>query len=791
MNVLSFSGNLHRGALLVVAAVLAWTAPVSAAAPAEQIANGGFEKGREGWRELWTRDKDAGRVALDEQVARGGQQAIRVTHTGRRDWSLQSKSYLSVKPGDVFELTGWLKIDGDGRAHLAVVTYAPKDKPLAWLYGGSTVQGPSDWRRVRRRFIVPEGVVKILPRLTGELPATVWADDLSLRKVGDIASMRADMPETVSCESKALRVTLHTADGTLSVQDRRTGRTWRQRAAQQAGLVMKAEGGKGIRFRWHHVPSGIDVDVRVQPDGDKPELLVTLAGKGELPGELALPHPFVTDAGTHLIVPMNEGVTYPVDDASIRPKRLIAYGGHGICMAFWGVTDGKAGQMAILETPDDAVIRIDRIDGLLVVSPRWAPQRGRFGYERRLRYVFFDSGGYVAMCKRYRRHAQKIGWFRTLKEKRNVNPNVDLLIGAVNVWCWVPNPLDVARRMKEMGIERILWSRGQKPDVIAAMNEMGGILTSRYDIYQDCMNPANRPKLRHWHGDWTSEGWPDDIMLDEHGRWRPGWRVKGKDDTWYPCGVLCDRLAVEYAKRRVPPELKTHAYRGRFIDTTTASSWRECYHPDHPMTRTDSRIWKMKLLEYMSKDMKMVTGSETGHDASVPHVCFFEGMLSLGPYRVPDAGRNIGQLWLDELPDRVVKFQTGSFYRVPLWELVYHDCVVSQWYWGDASNKLPALWDRRDLINVLYGTPPMFLVNPAIWKKYEQRFAQSYKTVCPIVRAVGYAEMTDHRWLTGDRTVQQTRFANGVTVTVNFGDKPHRLPDGTTVKPMGHHVAGM
>jgi len=45
--------------------------------------------------------------------------------------------------------------------------------------------------------------------------------------------------------------------------------------------------------------------------------------------------------------------------------------------------------------------------------------------------------------------------------------------------------------------------------------------------------------------------------------------------------------------------------------------------------------------------------------------------------------------------------------------------------------------------------------------------------------------------LTPDRDVQQTRFSNGVIITVNFGDKPYRLPDGTEVPPMGFHVAGV
>ena len=54
-----------------------------------------------------------------------------------------------------------------------------------------------------------------------------------------------------------------------------------------------------------------------------------------------------------------------------------------------------------------------------------------------------------------------------------------------------------------------------------------------------------------------------------------------------------------------------------------------------PVTRTESRYWKMQLLRYMSETCHLVTGSETGHEAAVPVVHYFEGMLSLGPYRVP------------------------------------------------------------------------------------------------------------------------------------------------------------
>jgi hypothetical protein len=49
--------------------------------------------------------------------------------------------------------------------------------------------------------------------------------------------------------------------------------------------------------------------------------------------------------------------------------------------------------------------------------------------------------------------------------------------------------------------------------------------------------------------------------------------------------------------------------------------------------------------------------------------------------------------------------------------------------------------------------------------------------------------MTDHRFLTPDRSVQQTVFANGQTVTVNFGPAAWQGPDGRRLEPMGFAVA--
>jgi hypothetical protein len=774
----------------LIAHILVLAGALTLACHANLVTNGGFESGLAGWRPLWTREAGAGSLALDTITVHSGKLSARVEHRGQQDWSLEPALRVPVQPGDVFELEAWLKLASQvGSVTLCVATFAAQGDALDWSYGARSLESTSDWQRVRTRFIVPPGVTEIQPRLIGSGPLTVWLDDFSLENTSHVSlAPRANLVPWLKLTNPALEVSLNTSNAALAVLDRRTGQRFEQ--AETAGDMILASAvseSNQFRIRLIQAATGLEITGTVRLEPELPEFTVELSAQGELPGSLQFPHPFASHPGEYLVVPLNEGISYPVEDRSIEPFSLIAYGGHGICMAFWGVTDGERGHMAIIETPDDASIRIGRRDGLLGIAPQWDAQHGQFGYPRRLRYIFFHHGGHVAMAKRYRAYAQKLGLFKTLAQKRDENPNVDLLVGAVNVWCWDPDGVRLVKELQLAGIKRILWSNAQSPENLRALNDLG-VLTSRYDIYQDVMDPANFPKLAWQHGDWVTEAWPADIIRKANGDWLRGWGVEGRQGDWFYCGVLCDERAPGYAARRIPADLATHPYRCRFIDTTTAAPWQECYDPHHPMTRSESKAWKMKLLGYISHEGKLVTGSETGHDAAVPFLHYFEGMMSLGPYRVPDAGRDMARIWTNA-PERVVKFQLGQQYRLPLWELVYHECVVAQWYWGDYNNKLPMLWDQRDLFNVLYATPPMFMFDRGLWQANQARFVQSYRTVCPLVRRVGFSEMTDHRFLTPDRNVQQTSFANGTTVTVNFGSTAFQFADGTLLPPMGSRVS--
>ena len=635
--------------------------------------------------------------------------------------------------------------------------------------------------------MVPTGVATVQFRFTGDGSETVWLADAALVRDGNAGSFSEKLRgKTMRLANGVLSVTMNAQDGTLAVTDKRTGRAWHQQPAD--GMIVKdarALGPRSAELIVWDVGNDLTLNAIVALDPAKPEMTVRLTGAGELRQSVAFPPPFVSGPGTWLVLPMNEGIVFPVDDATLSPITLNTYSGHGLCMPWYSVTDTRtgAGVQTILQTPDDAHVDFTRrLGGFLYAQPAWEASRGTFSYPRALTYVFASKGGYVAQAKRYRAYAQATGLFKTLAQKRRENPNVDLLVGAVNVWNWELDKVALCREMKSLGMDHVLWSGGGTPAEIAQINALG-YLSSRYDIFQD-VYPPEAPS-------WDNHaGWPQDLVWLPNGDFMHGWadRQKKPDgtDVVYQGGVINSMRGLARAKQTIPADLKTTPFKCRFIDTTTASPWREDYNPAHPLTRSQDRHYKMALLDFCSRTMKQVVGTETGIDPSVPFVDYYEGMLSLGPYRLPDAGYDMLGYKVPT-PD-FLKFQVGHFYRVPLWELVYHECVVADWYWGDSTNKAPEVWPRRDLFNILYGTPPLFFLDKATWEKNKAHFAQTYKDVCPTVRRLGYQEMLSHEFLTQDHAVQQTRWSSGTTVTVNFGTTDYKMADGSVLAAGGWRV---
>jgi hypothetical protein len=70
----------------------------------------------------------------------------------------------------------------------------------------------------------------------------------------------------------------------------------------------------------------------------------------------------------------------------------------------------------------------------------------------------------------------------------------------------------------------------------------------------------------------------------------------------------------------------------------------------------------------------------------------------------------------------------------------------------------------------------MWHIDRQLWESHKAEYVASYRAIASVRARIGFARMTDHGWLTPDRSVQYTDWETGERVLVNFGSQPFALP---------------
>ena len=694
------------------------------------------------------------------------------------DFSISINNEMNVSEGEMYLFASNIFLP-KGNISANFILYDENNNVIDWCGGITTLTPANGYQALYCLIFVNSEIKKIRPRFTGEGNTIAKIKNTSLYKIENMQNMN-------SCiENEYLKVICNAQTLSVNVFDKRNGILYEQCSENLKGIIFTESSVSENSIKL------ISYDKKAKPVITS-MIKFNSENQASLDYSLSMPHDYtfssfsfpqksISKEGDYLVLPVNEGMCFDYNDEQAFHGELVTYSGHGLCMPFFGITNQTtgAGFISIIKNPDDCAVEIEMKE-TNCVGPNWKSQKEKFGYDRNMTQTFFTEGGHVAIAKEYRKYAKENGTLITFEDKKQQrgfegSERLNKLMGAANIWCWYydweGHTADIlVSQILDSGIDRILWSHNQDKEVISKLNEMG-VLTSRYDIYQDVMNPANYDLVSYVSDDWLQQAYPNDIAINKDGSFVQAWGVERKDNNGYiNCVALCDITAPKYARQKIQDELVQKNFGSRFFDTTTASSLRECYSSAHPMTRTESRKSRFELLSISSIEHKLVTGSETGMDFVVPVCDYFEGMMSLGPYRREDAGRNVDQFF-DNVPSQILEYQLNEKRRLPLWELVYHDCCVAYWYWGDHNNTFndQQIWDKRDNFNALYAVPPMYWIkDEKHFQKNKERFVKSYKASSEITRKAAGTEMISHEFLTPDRTVQQTKFSNGLTVTVDF-----------------------
>jgi hypothetical protein len=389
-----------------------------------------------------------------------------------------------------------------------------------------------------------------------------------------------------------------------------------------------------------------------------------------------------------------------------------------------------------------------------------------------VRMSFIPEGNYVQMAKRYRQYAIDVGRFVSLKEKIARSAKVASLIGTPLTRLGILRNLkpdsdrydandpsknrslttydERARQLRELRAKNVgrlhvvltgwpyLGFDRQHPDGLPPSPDAGGwegfkrfadavhdlgFLLTLHDQYRDYYvdAPSYDPQFAiHEEDEATApHAFPGTRFgISKEGRIPFMRHWDGGKQSFLNARFMLGHLEKNYQA------LFDHHIRpdGSYLDVFGYVPPDEDFNPEHPTTRTEAIRARAACYAWVRANLGLV-GTEAAVDWVVPYVDYSS------PLRAPRAG----------IP-------------VPLFNLVYHDAILTPY--------APA-----DLHGFLNGGVPQASLTDF------DAARDRIDAMAALHQRVALLEMTGHEFLDADHRRERATFADGTTVTVDWGTK--------------------
>lgn len=581
--------------------------------------------------------------------------------------------------------------------------------------------------------------------------------------------LMAQVTPKLSIGNREIILQLNTATGKFTIINKKTDREWvslpyKNSRFLQAEIITSTQ----LKMLVYDSVSHITLSNIVTVDSDSSiSFLVDTPDKNTTIDQLTFPPVITTDYsnGSLVFCYRSSGLLLSQRDTAYPVKRMMVYDNIGLDMPWIGVFDAVKGDgmMLLAETPYDVEMDLQENEGLFWPKVAWASSLQQFAYARKVSVVFTNAGGYVSLAKAYRSYAKESGLLKTLIQKAEKNPRVNWLKGASVIWG--SKGLQFAQEAHAAGVKSAIIMGHWSPDSANRIRDLG-FLTSAYENLEGTREGA--------------VGHMKDTMAiaayhTQNGKPIIGWVTK-KGVEYYSRSSVRSLWALP---KYMPAYLKASPHTGLFLDVTP-SFLLEDYHPAHRFTRQADKEYKNKMKEYLSNDLGLVLGGEHGKAWNAGLLDYSEGTMS-GSFFWED-GNKPGYLEPPKdsnyMSPHFKKYGFNIATKIPLWQLVFNDCVSSTWYWGDSNDWFyevdPIISDQKDLYNILYGTMPIMWadIKGYGWDRNRSRFLQTIRTVCNFQQRVAFAELLSHQFINQQHTLQHSSFKGGAEVFVNFSNAP-------------------
>ncbi|MDQ0737970.1 glycoside hydrolase [Pseudomonas sp. W4I3] len=335
--------------------------------------------------------------------------------------------------------------------------------------------------------------------------------------------------------------------------------------------------------------------------------------------------------------------------------------------------------------------------------------------------------------------------------------------------------------LRDAGLGRLLvtlsegWEGGLwHPEAIRAGVD-AGYLMAPYDSYETALSATENP-------DWTTahlggKAYRECAVVLKDGTLKVGFQQSG-----YYTDPRCVRPLLEARVQAVQAKAGFNAW---FLDVYAAGMLFDNYRSGASMTQAQNADANIDASRWINTVPKLATGSEDGNAITAQGILFAHGMqtpvMGWGDREMTRDAQSpyyAGNWYPLEQPTvffkpvplkaslRTVYFDPTM--RLPLYQAVFHGSVITTHHWLFDSLKLNNVRVENELAQLLYNVPPLYHLSAATLKQRLPVMQRQDRFFRPLHQRLATQAMTDFRWLTADKQVQQTTFADGTRLVANF-----------------------
>lgn len=546
---------------------------------------------------------------------------------------------------------------------------------------------------------------------------------------------------------------------------------------------------KEVSFRYPDA----DITISIYQKNDRLHFIVTSKKEYELQWPIMGTDPSVRA----IILPDGEGLYIPISDPFWH-RRLtdVVYAlqgadisGGGLIAPFFGYDLGNQSVSFIIHSDLDNQLYFEKSNNRLIQKlAHTFSNQNNDSFEMS---ITLTENSPMAPAFNFRRYLLENDKLRSLKDKIKENPQIAKLSGAMHAYMWGDGrTIHALDELNKLGISRMWigyedkphrpprgkWVKKQHyvlPEYIEKAKNYG-YLVGPYDSFHTMVEPKKAESANEY----FIGQYPSACIRLKNQKPDVGFAGRG-------CHTSSEAFALEQPKnntiyRRVSSFTNT-GINTYFLDCDATGELFDDYSTAHPMNKQKDRINRLERMSFIAHDKSLVLGSETAAAWAVNVLAFAHGNVSTHNNAHWELTRRrdiFGTWWPPERPafffkkvnppSEYVRAKYDPAYRLPLFQAVFHDALVTTDRWEISHMKYPNLVTKTELFELLYGVAPIWSLDMKEIKEHRARLKKLSEFFSELHNSIFLEPLSEFLWLSEDRLLQQTTFGNKVRITANF-----------------------